>query len=60
MDQKQQTCSVSIFQDRLQYIYSHEASLPTNKINTFYVNLYGYGIISRWILGIADVSSAIR
>ena len=39
------------------YIYSQEASLTTNKIDTFNSNVKGQDIVSEWILGVTGITS---
>ena len=56
IDQKQQTFSAFLFPDRL--LYSNEACLTMNEINTLNINVYGEDIISQWILGVTGVLSA--
>jgi len=43
IDQKQQTFSAFLFPDRL--LYSNEACLTMNKINTLNINVYGEDIV---------------
>ena len=56
INQKQQSFSEFLFMTG--FIYSHEASLTTNKINTFNINVKCQVIVSQWILGVTGVTSA--
>ena len=42
------------------YIYSHEASLTTNKISTFNINVKSEVIVSKRISGVTAVKSAFK